>query len=73
MVPSAWVPTLPVQVPIACLQARKDQSVTVVQGAPMARNRVPASAVAWLAWTLCAISATLGILGLVTAPGTTPR
>ena len=72
MVPSAWVPTLPVQMPIACLQARKDQSVTVVQGAPMARS-LPPPAVAWLAWTLCAISATLGILGLVYGAWRYPR
>jgi hypothetical protein len=39
--------------------------VTVVQGAPMARSRIPPSAVAWLAWTVCAISTMLGILGLV--------
>jgi hypothetical protein len=39
--------------------------VTVVQSAPMARSRVPPPAVAWLAWALCAISATLGILGLI--------
>ena len=47
--------------------------MTVVQGAPMARSRVPASAVAWLAWTLCAISATLGILGLVYGAWRYPR
>jgi len=31
----------------------------------MARSRMPPPAVAWLAWALCAISATLGILGLI--------
>ena len=44
---------------------REGLSVTVVQSAPMARSRVPPPAVAWLAWALCAISATLGILGLI--------
>ena len=39
--------------------------MTVVQSAPMARSRMPPPAVAWLAWALCAISATLGILGLI--------
>src|SRR5215213_5878453 len=44
---------------------REGLSVTVVQSAPMARSRMPPPAVAWLAWALCAISATLGILGLI--------
>ena len=39
--------------------------MTVAQGAPVARNRMPPLAVAWLAWILCAISVALGILGLV--------